>query len=61
MIGPICRPYSQEASTDAFSFGAADMHAQSLRNMMVLATLPWMAMWAVGAEMAVLSLGKTGH
>ena len=37
---------------DAFAFGVADMQLQGLRNMLVLATLPWTAMLALGAELA---------
>ena len=50
-MGPICKPSQHDGATDAFSFGATDAHVQGMRNLMVLATLPWAAMWALGAEM----------
>lgn len=40
------------AAADAFAFGMADMQLQGLRNILVLATLPWTAMLALGAELA---------
>ncbi|MEM1315435.1 MAG: hypothetical protein AAGI51_12820 [Pseudomonadota bacterium] len=52
MSGSIRRPEVQAASSDAFSFGVNDAHAQGLRNLMVMATLPWTAMFAMQAEIA---------
>lgn len=43
---------SAETGGDAFAFGAPDMHLQGMRNLMVLATLPWAAFVAMGAEFA---------
>jgi len=47
------RPAEAAAATDAFSFGSADLQAQSVRNFMVMATLPMTAFWAMGAEAAL--------
>lgn len=47
---------THEGGGEAFSFGATDMQAQGMRNLMVMATLPWAALWALGSEMAAASL-----
>lgn len=52
MFGNLCRPGGSDRGSDPFSFGAADLHRQGLRNLMVLATLPWAAAFAVAAEFA---------
>ena len=55
-----CRPTSRAAAADVFGFGDDDMQAQSLRNMALMWTLPWAAVWAFHSELAEEALSRIG-
>lgn len=61
MTGPICKPDVDAASagnTDAFGFGAASSDLQGTQNMMLMLTMPWVAMMALGHEMVEESMRR---
>lgn len=57
MSGPICKP-DMGAGTDAFGFGAASPDLQSMQNIVVMMTMPWVAFMALGHEMVEESMRR---